>query len=168
MTIRPFIIFLKDGPVRNAFMVFFSSFSFFAGLAVMIYPNDVYIAYLGIDIQTMVHHGSMVAIGILVAAHNRNRTTKKHLLGSLFIFYGFAIVAMILNITLKNDVNLFYISPYYDCTLPVLSIIHDLVPYPAFLAIYVVGFSGVSALFYSIEKGIASLCTFINKKRRAS
>ncbi len=169
----PFIIFLKEGRVRDAFMTFFSGFSLFAGLAVMFYPNDVFISMLGIDIQTMVHHGSQVAIGVLVAAHSRKRTNLKALLGSLFVFYAFTAVAMVLNISvysyftasgIDESFNMFYISPYFDCTLPVLSSIYKMVPYAAFLVIYIFGFSFVSALFYSIEKGITKLCAIIKSK----
>ncbi|MCK7485244.1 MAG: hypothetical protein MZU97_06565 [Bacillus subtilis] len=39
----------------------------FAGLAVMLYPNDVFITTIGINIQTMVHHGAMMVVGVAAA-----------------------------------------------------------------------------------------------------
>jgi hypothetical protein len=59
---------------------------------------------------------------------------------------------------------MFYISPHYACTLPVLSIIYDKAPYAVFLITYLLGFSFISALFFGIEKGIVSLSSFLYNK----
>ena len=39
----------------------------------MIYPNDVFSTQLGISIQTMVHHGMQVVLGVYVSVYNRNK-----------------------------------------------------------------------------------------------
>ena len=36
--------------------------------------------------------------------------------------------------------NMFYISPFYPCTLPVLNIIYEKTPYIVFLLCYILGF----------------------------
>ena len=46
--------------------------------------------------------------------------------------------------------NMFYISPYFDCTLPILSEIYKQVPYIAFLGIYIVGFVLAAFIIYMI------------------
>lgn len=157
----PFIIFLKDGKIRNAFISFFATFSFFAGFAVMLYPNDVFINMIGINLQTMIHHGTQVALGVLLVAHNRKRMNKRYFVGSLVVFYIFAAIAMILNEIVHNHLvqigandafNMFYISPYHDCTLPVLANIYKMVPYPVFLIIYLIGFAVVSLIIFGLEK----------------
>ncbi len=168
----PFIIFLKNGRMRNAFMAFFASFSFFAGLAVVIYPNDVFTSMAGINYQTMIHHGSQVVLGALIVAYNRRKMSKRYFVGSLIVFYFFAGIAMIINEVVHNhfvatgsseQINMFFISPYYDCTLPVLSIIHDKVPYPAFLCVYLIGFALVSGIIFTLEKLI--LRVFCGKQK---
>ena len=163
----PVMIFMKEGPVRRAFMAFFAAFSLFAGLAVMAYPGNVFTSNIGINIQTMFHHGAQVAVGILLVAYNRYHMNKRYFAGSLLVFYGFAAVAMILNeifhyVIVVNEIpraefNMFYISPYYPCVLPVLSDIYNKVPYTVFLVIYLLGFTAVSALVYFVEKGILAL-----------
>ena len=162
----PFIIFLPDGFWRRSFIAFFASFSLFAGLVVMIYPGDVYCDTLLLDVQTMLHHGAMVALGILMVAHNRRRMNKRYFLGSLLIFYAFAAVALLLNELLyyfvlvdlpSEAVNLFFISRHYDCTLPLLSDVYRAVPYGVYLVVYFVGFTLASALIYFAEKGILAL-----------
>ena len=163
----PFIIFLKDGWVRRAFMAYFATFSLFAGLAVMIYPGDVFVtSLLGIDLQTMIHHGSQVVLGIFLVAYNRRRLNLRYFAESLLVFCAFAAVAMILNVGvhhylvsngMDDTFNMFFISPYHPCTLPILSDIYEKVPYAVFLVIYLLGFSLVSALVFGIEKGIIAL-----------
>ena len=163
----PFIIFLPDCWWRRAFSAFFAGFSLFAGLAVMAYPFDVFSTLVGINIQTMIHHGCMVAVGIFMVAYNRHHMNKRYFAGSLAVFYAFAAVAVILNEAIHAMIvdralvdasfNMFFISRHYPCTLPVLADIYAKVPYPAFLCIYMIGFAAVSALIYGLEKGVLAL-----------
>lgn len=162
----PFIIFLPDCWWRRAFSAFFAGFGLFAGIAVMLYPIDVFTSSAFICTQTMVHHSSMVAVGIFMVGYNRHHMNKRYFFGSLAVFYSFAIVAIILNEVMHTMLiekglnmyfNMFFISRHYPCTLPVLADIYAKVPYPVFLCIYLVGFAVVSALIYGIEKGILAL-----------
>lgn len=162
----PFVIFLKDGLIRRSFITFFTGFSLFAGLAVMLYPNDVFVSMIGINIQTMIHHGTQVAIGIFLAAHNRKGMKLCNLVGSFAVFACFAAVALILNEAvhafflekgIDESFNMFYISRHHDCILPVLSDIYKKVPYFVFLPIYLLGFSAIATLFFGIEKGLIAL-----------
>ncbi|MBQ5725313.1 MAG: YwaF family protein [Clostridia bacterium] len=156
----PLAIFLPEGKVRRAVMTFLCTFSLFAGLAVMLYPNDVFVRTIGIDVQTMVHHGLQVALGIFLAVYNHRHLNKRHFAWSLLVFYAFAAIAMGMNLGvyhllgIRDTFNMFYISPYFDCTLPVLSGIYKATPYPVFLLIYLVGFALVSAIVYAAEKGL--------------
>jgi hypothetical protein len=61
---------------------------------------------------------------------------------------------------------MFYISPYYNNDLPVLSTIYPMVPYFVYLIIYIFGFALVAALVFAIEKGIVAL-TLRKKNKRA-
>lgn len=165
----PFIVFLPDGFLRRAFIAFFSGFSFFAGLVVMIYPGDVFCGTRFINIQTMIHHGLMVAVGILMVAHNRKHMNQRYFAGSLAIFYTLAIVALVLNEVLcEYPVNLFFISRHYDCTLPLLSNIYKAMPYGWYLVIYFLGFTLASFLIYLAEKGILALISKCCRKKRSA
>jgi len=59
---------LKKGKVQDSLYSYLATFSLIAGLAVMIMPGDVFISEIGINIQTMVHHGGQVFIGIFLLA----------------------------------------------------------------------------------------------------
>jgi hypothetical protein len=148
---------LKPGKVKDAFYAFLGTFCLFAGLAAMFYPNDVFISTLGISIQTMVHHGTMVVIGFYCLASGRTKLNPKAIIGSSAIFAGLFIIAFVLNIVLKNvngTFNMFFISPYYTCHLPVLSQIQSELGYYPFLISYFLGFILIAYIILLVAMGI--------------
>ena len=162
----PFIVFLPDGFWRRSFIAFFATVSLFAGLTVMIYPGDVFCATSFLNVQTMLHHGTMVALGVLMVTYSRRRMNRRHFLGGLLVFYAFAAVAMVLNEVLyytvladrpTEAVNLFFISRHYNSTLPLLADVYRAVPYGVYLIVYFVGFTFASALIFFVEKGIIAV-----------
>ena len=171
--IMPFAALLKDGRVRDAMMVYLATFSFFGGLAVILYPGDILEPMLGICIQSLIHHGVQVAIGIYTAAYLRRRYDFKLLLHAFPVFAVLVTIALAMNIGvyhaftaagIGDTFNMFFVSPYFDCTLPVLSMIYPLVPYVVFVAIYILGFCFVSYLMFLIQKGVTKLAGGIRAK----
>lgn len=162
----PFIVFLKNDKIRDAFICYMSTFSLFGGVAVFFYPNDVFIRYIGINIQTMVHHGLQIVLGIFFAVHNHKKLCNMYYIKSLVLFSVFSLIAIVLNISMyhifqglnmDDTFNMFFISPYFDCTLPVLSLIYPKVPYPVFLCLYLFGFALIGYLLYLAQVGIKKL-----------
>lgn len=175
--VLPFAIFPKNERIREAVMCFLATFSLFGGLAVMAYPGDVFISMIGINIQTMVHHGSQVVLGILMVTWNRRRMNKTFFAKGVIVFVILAAVAMLLNLGVHAGLvaagmgdltfNMFFISPYHSCTLPVLSLIYPVVPYPVFLTLYLVGFSAVAGVVFTMEAGIIRVIRLRNSRTRA-
>lgn len=168
----PFIVFLKDGKVRNAFISYTATFALFGGVAVMFYPNDVFIETIGINIQTMIHHGSQVVFGIFISVRYLKDLNWKFVLRGIPVFVVFLLIAYGLNIGMyhyfqNNGIdatfNMFYIGPYYECTLPVLSGIYPKVPYIVFALIYVLGFALIAFIMTYIHIGINQLVLLIKK-----
>lgn len=137
---------IRKGRVHNNLLCYLATFSVFAGLCVMIYPGDVFMSYIGINIQTMICHGSMIVIGCLIFATKSIEINLKSILKALEVF------AIVCTIALGADIiwhycgnsetfNMFFISPYYDCTLPLLNMIYPKVHYALFLLIYIIGFT---------------------------
>jgi hypothetical protein len=163
--VLPFVAFLKEGRVRSAAISFLASYGLLAGLAVMIYPGNVFVETVGVDIQTIVHHGLQTSIGIIFAVRYMRRDTLRRLLDASIVF-GIAIaIAFMLNIILypylvsfgiDTSFNMFYISPYNECNLPILSSIQPLVPYPVFLMVYVFGFALAALITVYAVRGISS------------
>ena len=153
-------------PLYKCVVGFLVGYSFFAGLTVCLYPGDVFTFYLGIDIQTVIHHGAMVIMGVWLAYRNRRRLTLSSFAGGSVIFTVLVMIAMALNTLIHSyfvsagiteTCNLFFISPYYPCTLPLLSSIYPAVPYPVFVIIYFVGFFLAGFLCFYLLKGVSRL-----------
>lgn len=163
--VLPFIAFSKHSKFRDALTSYMSVFSLFGGLAVFFYPNDVFVQTIGINIQSMVHHGLQIVLAVYCVVYNRNKIKNfKYHLWSIPVFALLVSAAIIMNIVgyhLISDetFNMFYISPYFDCTLPVLGSIYPKVPFIAFILIYIIGFVIVATILYYIEKLIVCLAT---------
>lgn len=164
--ILPFIFLLKEGKLRNAMIAYIMTFSFFGGLAVFVYPNDVFVETIGINIQTMIHHGLQILIGIFLFVKYRKEYNFKFYVRSIYVFLCLLLIAFTLNIVVHNILisagndetfNMFYIGPYHDCSLPLLSLIYPKVPYVVFFLIYMLGFILISFIIYKVETLIYKL-----------
>ena len=150
--------------------MFIATFSFFGGLCVYIFPNDVFdTEFLGVQIQTMVHHGVQIMLGIYLFVVYRKKFTIKNAYLPVIYFAVLTLIALILNLLVHKAVpdhifNMFFISPYFDCTLPVLFIIYTKVPYVVFLLIYIFGFVLCAFLMFAIMFGIEKLAKLISSK----
>ena len=174
--ILPFVAFMKGSKVRDFFQSFISTFALFGGLVVFVYPNDVFINIVGINIQTMVHHGLQIVTGIFFAVHARRRLNIKYFLKSIPAFVGLMVIAVILNeaiwpailVNNPNDaLSMFYVSSHYANHLPILSMVYNAVPWIAFLLIYIVGFIVASLAVYYAIFGCIKLTYFIKSKKNA-
>ena len=54
----------RKGKLHDALCAYLATFSVFAGICVTIYPGDVFVGTVGINIQTMICHGSMIVLGV--------------------------------------------------------------------------------------------------------
>lgn len=175
--VLPFIAFMKESKFRDALMSFMSTFSFFGGLVVFIYPNDVFATLIGINIQTMIHHGLQLLLGVYFFVYNRKKANIKYHLSAIPVFVVLAGIAVILNEVVYSAIisngwndafNMFYISAYYPNHLPILSTVYELVHPILFIIIYVIGFALVGTLIYGIMKGLKKVgATLTNRHRHA-
>ena len=148
---------VKKDKVENILYSFLGTYTLFAGIAVMLYPNDVFLSTVGINIQTMIHHGFMMVIGIYMLASKRVPLNIKSVLKASIVFSIIVLMAVIMNYTahfagLETEFNMFFVSPYFGTHLPVLSLIYPLVPYVVYLFIYTFGFTLVSYIVILIAK----------------
>ena len=96
--ILPFIFLSKEGSViRRATVAFSATYVLFAGVAVMLYPNDVFVRTIGINVQTMVWHGSQVILGIWFLARCGKQMTLRTFFGGIVVFLCMVGVATALN-----------------------------------------------------------------------
>lgn len=164
----------KQGKVHRAACAYLATFAVFAGLCVMIYPGDVFIETVGINIQTMICHGTMIAVGIALLATGYVKLEHKTILRAIPIFAICVTLAMIMNeVAVKSPLvggetfNMFYISPHFTGTLPIYSEVQKIVPYPWNLVIYIAGFSLAAYVILLIAMGVGKL-TKIGKKQKVA
>ena len=160
----------KKGRVHESACAYMATFSLFAGTAVMIYPGDVFIETIGINIQTMICHGSMVMLAIYLFYTQYVKSEHKTLLKAVSVFAVTLGIALVLSEVMyysgiigDETFNMFFISSHFEPTLPVYSLVAPLVPYPIALLIYILGFSAAAYLLLLGSMGIRKLC----KKKQA-
>ena len=151
----------KKGKRHTAASAYLATYALFAGLCVMFYPDTVFIGTIGINIQTMICHGSMVTIGIFLLYTNYVPVNHRLILKAFPVFSTCLIIAIILNevafrtgLLLTDTFNMFFVSPYCEPSLPVYSFIQNVLPFPVCLLLYLLGFTLASYLLSLIAMGI--------------
>lgn len=154
----------RKGKVHDALNAYLATFSVFAGACVMFYPSTVFIDTIGINIQTMVCHGSMITVGVYLLYSGYVKLEQKTILKAIPVFAVAVLIAVILNEVayytglLETDTfNMFFISQYCEPSLPVYSLVQQTVAYPWCLIIYISAFSLASYLILLVAIGIQKL-----------
>ena len=163
---------LTKGKVHDFCCSFLATFSVFAGVAIMVYPDAVFMYMLGVNIQTMICHGSMITVGVFLYYTNTVKTKFTTLFKGTAVFSICVAIATIINeighvvgLTERDYFNMFYISRHEDPHLPVYSIIQQNVSfYPLCLAIYILGFTLAACLMLLAAMGIKKLGAKFKKK----
>lgn len=157
---------LTRGRVHRSACAYLATYALFAGLCVMFYPGDVFIGTVGINIQTMICHGSMLSIGIYLLGTGYVPTTHKTLFRAVPVFVAAVAVAMALNewafrsgLLEDHYFNMFYFSPHTDPHLPLYSDVQNAlgVANPLSFIIYVAGFTLAAYVVLMAAKGIRLL-----------
>lgn len=138
----------RKGKVHDAACAYLATYSVFAGVCVMLYPATVFIATIGINVQSMICHGSMIWIGAYLLATGYVKVEHRTILRAIPVFAVCVALAVIGNeIAYRSGLletetfNMFFISPYCEPSLPVYSLVQGVVPFPWSLVIYILGFS---------------------------
>ena len=164
----------RKGKIHEALCAFLATYSIFAGVCVMLYPVTVFVDTIGINIQTMVCHGSMITIGAYLLYTGYVKMEHRTILKALPVFVVAVLVAMTMNeiayytgLLETDEFNMFFISRHCAPSLPVYSIVQEVLPYPWCLIIYVVAFTLAAYLILlismAVRKAIKSM-RVINRK----
>lgn len=136
----------KNKKLEKNLYCFLATYGMIAGLSVMLYPASVFIEETLINIQTMVHHGFMVVMGVFIIINEKLKPNLKTITDGLKVFITLVLIALITNIItyyigIDGGLRLFYISPFHISELPVFNIIQENVPYIVFLMSYIFAFT---------------------------
>ena len=155
---------LKKGKLQDALYAYLATFAVFAGVCVMIYPGDVFVGTLGINIQTVICHGSMICIGVYLFYTGTVKLEHRTIIKAMAVFACTVSMAVLFNeiaywsgLLERETFNMFFISPHCKPSLPVYSQVQAVVPYPWCLLIYILGFTMASYLILLIAMGVQRL-----------
>ena len=164
---------IKKGWLHDALCAFLATYGFFAGIVVMIYPAQIYMDIVGINIQTMICHGLMLSMGIYLLASGYVELKHKTMLKALAVFSSIVVFVMIMNevvyysgILNGETLNMFFISRHFAPSLPVYSLVQAVVPYPFCVLIYIMGFSGASYIILLSAMGIDKIARTVKSKQK--
>ena len=114
----------------------------------MLYPVDIYIGTIGINIQTMICHGSMLTVGIYLLCTGYVKIRHETILKAIPVFGVALLVAVIMNeiaygagLLETDEFNMFFVSPHCEPSLPVYSSVQRAVAYPWCLFVYIAVFT---------------------------
>lgn len=154
----------RKGRIHDCLCAFLSTYAVFAGLCVMFYPETVFIDTIGINIQTMICHGSMITVGIYLLYSGYVKLEHKTILKAIPVFLVSVLTAVILNeiafqlgLLEEHEFNMFFISPHCEPSLPIYSLIQNFISYPWCLIIYVSAFTLAAYLILLVAMGIKYL-----------
>ncbi len=146
----------KNKMVYKALLSFLATYGMIAATVVLFFgTSTVLCSIIGVNVQTMVHHGLMLIMSVAILASGEIHEDKSALIGAGAVFFPLLIIAIILNACIKG-LDLFYLSP--DSTFVYKSIsdifFGSALPYPIYLIGYIILFTAGAALILFISHKI--------------
>ena len=163
---------LTKGKVYESLCTYLATYAFFGGLVVMIYPAQVFISTIGINIQTMICHGTMVTLGIYLLYTEYVKLSHRTVLKAIPVFACLVAMAAVMNeiayavgLLETETFNMFFISPHCEGTLPVYSLVQQVVPYPWCTVLYIGIFTLAAYVMVLLALAVKTLVAAHNTKK---
>ena len=136
----------------NGYLCFIS---LVAGIAVCIYTDMVMTRMVFINVQSLIHHGSQVILGVFIYVWNRKNITIKTTYRSLNAFAITTVIATIINLSFyPNFINMFFINPMFITNLPIGGFVQEKAGYPVYLFGFLMLMVLVTFFAYLVETSI--------------
>ena len=152
---------LRKGRVHKSLCAYLATYAIFAGVAVMFYPGDVFVQTIGINIQTMICHGSMIVVGVYLLYTGYVKVEMKSVLRAMPVFAVAVAMAAVMNeiayytgLTKTDTFNMFFVSRHFDSTLPVYGAVHQALPFPLNFIVYILGFTAAASIIMLMAMGV--------------
>lgn len=156
----------KHPKIIDAVTGYLCFISLFSGIAVCVYTDMVMSNMIFINVQSLVHHGSQVILGVFVYVWNRNKITFKTVYRSFIAFLITAVIAIIINVSFyPHFINMFFINPTRVTNLPIGSVIQEHAGYIVYLTLFLSLIALMTYLTYLVETSIYKLIK--NRKNTA-
>lgn len=154
----PIILFVnkeKHPTIVDAATGYLCLISLAAGIAVLIYTKMATSTLIYINIQTFIHHGSQVILGVFIYVWNRKSITIKTVYRSLIAFAITAVIAIIINVAFyPRFINMFFINPTRITNLPIGNVVQENAGYPVYLIAFLSLIALMTFLTYFVETSI--------------
>lgn len=133
---------------RKTVYSFLAFYGFIAGLTVMVIADTVIVDEVTISIQSLFWHGMQCVLGCYLIKTQGFGKSYKEVFPGILLFIVLVVIAIILNFTfeqckihfgLTDSFNMFYISPYYESHVLILSDVWKATNYHFALLFYLVG-----------------------------
>ena len=163
----PIILFVnkeKHPKIVDAAIGYMCLISLTMGIIVCIYTDMVMSRLIFINVQSLIHHGTQVILGVYIYVWNRNNITIKTVYRTLIAFAITAVIAIIINVSFyPHFINMFFINPTRITNLPIGNIVQEKAGYPVYLILFLILIALVTFLTYFVETSINKL--IIKKKQ---
>lgn len=156
MYIALLVAIIKNKKTKQAMYNFLATYSVVGGIGVVFNPNSVFVAFLGINIQTMMHHGLQVVIGIYLIVCGRVKPNFRAVFSAFKVFVVLVFIAISINIGAHyllpegTAINMFFINPFYDSGLAVFTWFYGNTPYFVFALSYIFVFTLLALLYVTV------------------
>lgn len=144
--VYPLAFFAKNKRLYEGAVFYSATYCLFAGTIVLMYPGSVFCNLGGINVQSLLHHGIMVAVGIALLVKHYGKFQKSSFWYGSGIFLFFLSVAILLNFNFGEKVNMYYLNPFSPVKVPIVSGLIEWLPYPIAVAVYAIFFSLIAFL----------------------
>ena len=138
-------LFLKDNKVRDILLSYMAYITILGSIATVLMPDSCFVEDILINIHTMFLHCGSLVVSLYLFISKKVEIDIKHYIYAIIVFICFVFLADTLNIIVYNSgilhqetFNMFFISPYFESSLPVFDKIQSSTPYILFLLIYIV------------------------------
>ena len=157
-------LFMKKGKLRNSLLSYMAFITILGSISTILLPDSCLVSDILVNIHTMwLHLGSFV-VSVYLLMSEEVKVNLKSFKRAIIVFLIFVVMAQVLNIGVYNSgilngetFNMFYISPYFNSTLPVFDVIQPAVPYLLYLLVYIVALSLGGMIIFGIAKLIRIL-----------
>ena len=159
----PIILFVnkeKHPKIVDAAIGYLCFITLTMGIVVCVYTKMATSTLIYINIQTFIHHGSQIVLGVFIYVWNRKSITIKTFYRSLIAFAITAVIAILINLAwYPHFINMFFINPTRITNLPIGNVVQEKAGYP----VYLIGFLSLIALMtfltYLVETSIYKAVT---------
>lgn len=146
----PLAFFAKNEKLYEGAVFYSATYCVFAGALVLIYPSSVFCNSGAINVQSLIHHAVMVAVGIALLSRYFGRFTAAGVAHGVGIFTFFLFVAVGINLAMGEGVNMYYLNPLSPIKVPVLSFLSRILPFPVVPILYAVVFTGIAIVISGV------------------